>query len=200
MVMFMAIITLGFYIPSTNMNTNANADDNKDSFSSKSDVDRSSYSADEIVEKVEFQHYEDFTVPLEAEDYIFADLTEKAKELTYIKLGPKITREIEDEFAEMILPAMEETLQNVLKQADENDLPYYKITKMPTNGLGERIFHITDERTDEDIVKFHVRRDHRPWEGYWFNFHYHMIDDQFEKHHVIGNIYWDKNKPPQWMS
>lgn len=199
-VMTVAIITLGFYVPSTGMNTSAEADDNKNPYSSKSDVERNPYPPNTAVEKVEFTHYEDFTVPLKVSDYIFIDISEKAKELTYMKLGPRILSEIEDEFSEVVFPAMEKTLQTVLQQADEKDLPYYKVTKEPSNGLGERIFHLTDERTDEDLMKFHVRRDHRPWEGYSFNFHYHMSDDQFERHYVIGDIYWDKNKPPQWMS
>src|SRR5690625_2926285 len=100
----------------------------------------------------------------------------------------------------MILPTMEEALQHILTDIGEEDATYIGITEQLSTGYGEKIFHVYDYRTKNDIARFHVRRDNRPLEGYWFNFHYHLYDDNFEKHYEIGEIYWDKNIPPKWMS
>ncbi|HLQ71498.1 MAG TPA: YpjP family protein, partial [Bacillota bacterium] len=127
-------------------------------------------------------------------------LTDKAIEQTIAKLGPKITEKVEDDFMESILPAMESVLETVLTEAGEDALPYYAITEEPAKGVGERIFHVYDFHNEKDVARFDVRRDNRPQEGYWFNFHYHLSADNFEYHHEIGEIYWNKNMPPKWMS
>lgn len=124
-------------------------------------------------------------------------LTEKAKEQSFAKFGPKITKKVENEFNQIILPNIEEALNSIL---EDSDLMYVSITEQPAKGYGERIFNVYNELTKEDIAKFHVRRDNRPQDGFWFNFHYHLKEDNFEAHHLLGEIYWDKNTPPKWMS
>lgn len=100
----------------------------------------------------------------------------------------------------MILPNIEKAIKEVMDQYDDNDLRYLTITERPTGGHSERIFHIYDGKKQHDVIRFHVRRDHPPKEGYWFNFHYHTYHDKFQKHHTLGAIYWAKNTPPKWMS
>jgi hypothetical protein len=124
-------------------------------------------------------------------------LTEKAKQQSLKKFGPKISEKVEDEFMEVILPNIELALKSIVK---EDEAAYISITEQPTNGYGERIFNLHNERTNEDIAKFHVRRDNRPHDGFWFNFHYHLKEDNFEQHHMLGEIYYDKNTPPKWMA
>ncbi|MFC4558408.1 YpjP family protein [Virgibacillus kekensis] len=133
-------------------------------------------------------------------DRLINRLREKAKEQSITKLGPRIAMQVEEDFTTEILPRIEEALEMILTEADEEQLPYYGITEHPANGVGEKIFNVYDYRTRKDIARFHVRRDNRPLEGYWFNFHYHVSRDGFENHHEIGEIYWDKNIPPRWMS
>jgi len=210
-VIFVTILTLGFYIPPLYSNTDA--DDNENAFSSKENVDEDQVSAVDTFTRTtqaEFDSriHDDSTThvvertddqQLLPEDYIIQDLTEKAKEQALMKLGPRIFEQVEDEFIDEILPNIEAVLVSYLQEA-KDELPYFSITEQPTSGLGERIFHIYDHRTEEDVIRFHVRRENRPLEGYWFNFHYHVSDDNFEKHYDIGEIYWDKNIPPKWMS
>lgn len=134
-----------------------------------------------------------------SEDFI-QTFTEEAKEKVFMKLGPKIINRVEDEFTTDIFPCMEEALERILEGNQDDDYTYYGITAGPTKGYGERIFNVYDYRTDKEVAQFHVRRENRPLEGYYFNFHYHLSDDHFEEHHHIGDIYWDKNRPPKWMS
>ncbi|GIO26623.1 YpjP family protein [Ornithinibacillus bavariensis] len=128
---------------------------------------------------------------------IIRTLTEKAKQQSLKKFGPKISEKVEDEFMEVILPNIELALKSIVK---EDEAAYISITEQPSNGYGERIFNLHNEQTNQDIAKFHVRRDNRPQEGYWFNFHYHVMEDNFEQHHALGEIYYDKNTPPKWMA
>lgn len=192
-VILITIMTLGLYVPPTTLN--AETEENKDSVSSKANInDDAIISTPEIQEeKLEIRPYDD-------NDYFIGILTEKATEQVVTKLGPKIVEKVEDEFMETILPNLEDVLKTVLTDMGEEMLPYYGITEQPSRGLGEKIFHVYNYQTNEDVARFHVRRDNRPLEGYWFNFHYHLSKDDFEEHHEIGEIYWDKNIPPRWMS
>ncbi|MGM0973949.1 MAG: YpjP family protein [Bacillota bacterium] len=124
----------------------------------------------------------------------------EAETQSYEKFGAKIGPVIEDEFNEVILPEIEKAIQEVAVQFPEESLAQLKVTETPGGGLSEKIFHITNSMTDEDVIRFHVRRDHPPQQGYWFNFHYHTHHDQFQAHHELGSIYWNKNTPPKWMS
>ncbi len=123
----------------------------------------------------------------------------KAEENSYLKFGDRIKPRIEDEFKEAILPKMEEAISDYLQKYPEDDLSYLVISAKPsTTGKGEKIFNIYNKATGEDVIRFHVRRENPPQQGYWFNFHYHTKDDGFASHHDLGAIYWDTNTPPAW--
>jgi hypothetical protein len=124
----------------------------------------------------------------------------QAESYAYQKFGSKIKPVIEDEFKEVILPEIEKVIEDVTLKIPEQNLQYLNISEFPSGGLSERIFHIQNELNGEDIIRFHVRRDNPPQQGYWFNFHYHTYLDGFQNHYTIGSIYWNKNTPPKWMS
>lgn len=123
-----------------------------------------------------------------------------AEKRSFEKFGNKIGPIIKDEFRSEILPKIELAISKVAKQYPTEQLNQLEITEQPTGGNGEKIFHIFHRETGEDIIRFHVRKDNPPQEGYWFNFHYHTYHDGFQAHHSLGEIYWDKNTPPRWMS
>ncbi|HLS59745.1 MAG TPA: YpjP family protein [Virgibacillus sp.] len=190
---FLVIMTFGMYVPPVYPTTHA--EENKESIDSKSAFNEAEPPA--VVKVID-----DFSIgPHHIEEENDYDvITNKAKKQVLTKLGPKIAEQVEEEFLTMILPTMEEALQHILTDIGEEDATYIGITEQLSTGYGEKIFHVYDYRTKNDIARFHVRRDNRPLEGYWFNFHYHLYDDNFEKHYEIGEIYWDKNIPPKWMS
>lgn len=133
------------------------------------------------------------------EEFIRQMLIE-AEAQSYTKFGGRIKPVIENEFSEVILPNIEVAIQNVAEQYPEEELAHLTVSETPGKGHSEKIFNITNGKTNEDIIRFHVRRDQPPQQGYWFNFHYHTHHDQFQAHHELGSIYWDKNTPPKWMS
>lgn len=194
-VVFVAILTLGIYIPPIHMN--AEAEEGKESIHNEGLSDDAPIT-ESIIPNADEHHVKSADIPNEL-DYVQL-LTDKAVEQTITKLGPRISEKVEDEFMESILPVMESVLESVLTKADEEALPYYAITEEPAKGTGERIFHVYDFHNKKDVARFDVRRENRPQEGYWFNFHYHLSTDDFESHHEIGEIYWNKNVPPKWMS
>ncbi|WP_409301241.1 YpjP family protein [Peribacillus sp. SCS-155] len=122
----------------------------------------------------------------------------KAEENSYRKFGEKIKPKIEDEFRNVILPKMEEAIENIAAEYPEKNVSRLAISTKPSIGRGEKIFHIYNEDTKEDVIRFHVRQENPPQQGYWFNFHYHTYHDGFIAHHELGRIYWDKNTPPAW--
>ncbi len=178
-VALIAIVTFGLYTP-----TYLIADEDNNEVVSPKENDSSAIPTEIRTE-------------VEEETDVISSLTEKAKEQSFVKFGPKISQKVENEFTHIILPKMELALETILAKEDAS---YLSITEQPSHGYGERIFNVYNELTKEDIAKFHVRRDNRPQDGYWFNFHYHLKDDNFEVHHLLGEIYWDKNTPPKWMS
>lgn len=125
---------------------------------------------------------------------------EEAKEQGIKKFGQTIENKIGDTYTKAIVPKFGEAVTSFVKNADYETLINLNVSHNPAAGSGERILHIFDERTGEDLIKFHVRRDHPPLDGYWFNFHYHTAADNFQNHYEIGKIYWDKNMPPGWMA
>lgn len=192
-VFLVAVMTFGLYIPSAEPDAKVN--DEKNILSpNKTLEENDDSSADPIVGN---EHR--FHDPEEKESKT-ALLAKQAREQTITKLGPRILEQVEDDFMEVILPTMEEVLTSLLVEAGPQEVPYFMITDQPADGYGEKIFHVYDVRNDMDIARFHVRRDKRPTEGYWFNFHYHLSKDHFEKHHEIGEIYWSKDDPPKWMA
>ncbi|PFP30421.1 hypothetical protein COJ96_05305 [Bacillus sp. AFS073361] len=133
-------------------------------------------------------------------DKFIEDLMKQAEIQSYQKFGTKIKPVIENEFKEIILPNIESALEDMAIQFPEEDLKNLTITEQPGAGHSEKIFNIKNRGTDKDVLRFHVRRDNPPQEGYWFNFHYHTYHDDFQNHHELGAIYWAKNTPPKWMS
>jgi hypothetical protein len=133
------------------------------------------------------------------EDFL-ENMMEQAEQNAYMKFGTKIKPAIEDEFRSVILPKMEHAIERTAQQYVDEDLSLLVISEVPSYAKTEKIFHIYDKRSGEDVIRFHVRKDHPPKEGYYFNFHYHTVHDDFQTHHDLGSIFWDKNTPPQWMS
>ncbi|HEU5140134.1 MAG TPA: YpjP family protein [Bacillales bacterium] len=116
------------------------------------------------------------------------------------KFGPVISDQVGEEYLRAILPEVETVIDGVATGTDEETLRNLAISGSPAGGFGEKILHIYDSRNGQDLIRFHVRRDHPPLDGYWFNFHYHIPSDEFQEHHDLGNIFWDKDTPPQWMA
>ncbi|RLL42700.1 hypothetical protein D8M04_14185 [Oceanobacillus piezotolerans] len=193
LVALITVATLGMYTPAYLLDVEA--EDKNDNFSESGDNN-----ANAVVKVREAQ---EASLPIEenrfSETYLINDMTEKAKEQTMMKFGPRMQEQVEDEFDHFILPTIETVLESIIKQAGE-DSKYLRMTETPAKGYGERIFHVYNEESKEDIARFHIRRDNRPQEGYYFNFHYHLSNDGFRTHHQIGEIYWDKNTPPKWMA
>lgn len=135
-----------------------------------------------------------------AEEDVLDRLIKEAEVYSYTKFGSRIAPVIEDEFKEVILPNIEKAIENVTAQYSSASMRNLVISERPTGGHSEKIFHIADGKSGQDVIRFHVRKDHPPQAGYWFNFHYHTFSDGFESHHDLGSIYWDKNTPPKWMS
>ncbi|RYG73353.1 hypothetical protein EU245_06585 [Lentibacillus lipolyticus] len=194
-VALIAVITLGIYIP--DFDIDVEAEQSKET------------AGPDLPEKMGAIEEEGMTPAAEPEpeteveeptDDTSAFLAERAKEQVLYKMGPRIAPKIEDDFQTVIFPKMEQSIELILANVDPADVSYVSIAGEPADGTGERIFNICDERTDKVVAKFHVRRDLRPQEGYWFNFHYHVRSDGFQNHHDIGEVYWDRNTPPQWMA
>ncbi|MGM8213290.1 YpjP family protein [Virgibacillus sp. W0430] len=195
-VSLIAVLTLGMYIPPATINTESSDTDTEESKNSESS--KLTIHESPTLYTDNFNTYET-TIESHSPDHVINALTEKARAQTMEKMGPKIVAHVENEFDQVILPVIENVFASLITASD--DIPHaYAITEQPSKGLGERIFHLYDETNEQDIAKFHVRRDLRPLEGYWFNFHYHLYTDNFEEHHEIGNIFWDKNIPPKWMA
>lgn len=133
-------------------------------------------------------------------EQVIRQLIDAAEAQSYLKFGTRIKPIIEDEFKEVILPNIEKTIETIAVSYGEESLRNLVITEKPSSGHGEKIFHIVDQEENQDIIRFHVRKDHPPQDGYWFNFHYHTYHDEFQSHHELGSIYWAKNTPPKWMS
>ena len=91
-------------------------------------------------------------------------------------------------------------LQQFSSEVPEEILTNIAISEKPSGGLSEKIFHLYDQETKEDLIRFHVRRENPPGDGHWFEFHYHTYQDNFDSHHSMARIYWSQNTPPKWLS
>ncbi|HWO76316.1 MAG TPA: YpjP family protein [Bacillus sp. (in: firmicutes)] len=134
------------------------------------------------------------------QDTPISKLVRQCNEMSYYKFGDRIGPVIKDEFQSIIFPKIEEVLYTLTEELGTDKVLQLKISEQPGKGTSEKMFHVIDTETNADLVRFHVRRDHPPGEGYWFNFHYHTYKDNFENHYDLGSIYWDTNTPPNWMS
>lgn len=123
-----------------------------------------------------------------------------AEEQAYMKFGSRVGPVISDEFQSAVLPNMQRAIDMYLAGLDSSKIAKLAISEKPSGDHSEKIFHIYDIDTDEDAIRFHVRTEKKPKEGYFFNFHYHVADDDFQQHITLGDIYWSKNTPPKWLS
>ncbi|OIK15428.1 hypothetical protein BIV60_09760 [Bacillus sp. MUM 116] len=180
-----SILTFGLVSPSQLMN-NINAGKPSDQATAPSG---SFAQTPKIAEESEFNR-----------ERFMEDLLKQAEEQSYQKFGSKIKPVIAQEFRSIILPNIEAAITETAAQFPEEDLRNLTITEQPSGGLSEKIFHIKNSETNKDILRFHVRRDQPPQQGYWFNFHYHTYHDNYQNHYSLGSIYWAKNTPPKWMS
>lgn len=184
-VVLVSILTFGLVTP-THLINNVEAENpaERDIFESATLINEA-----ELVEESEFD-----------KDQFIEGLIKQAEFQSYQKFGMRIKPVIEDEFREIIMPNIERALFDLAEQYPDEDLIHLSITESPGKGQSEKIFHIKNNETKKDVIRFHVRRDNPPQAGYWFNFHYHTYHDEFQSHHELGSIYWDKNTPPKWMS
>ncbi|APH04694.1 YpjP family protein [Bacillus weihaiensis] len=139
------------------------------------------------------------TEPVRSKEDFLSTLIHEAEEKSFMKFGNKIGSVIENEFKDVIFPKIEEVITHYLNEEEDEQFKNLEIS-MPSAGTGEKIFHIYNTDTGEDVLRFHVRRENKPLEGYWFNFHYHTYHDSFVSHKDLGSIYWNKNTPPNWMN
>jgi hypothetical protein len=210
LVVLITILTFGTISPSPHIF----ADNSEPNDSSELDVvtnkehdqltenDEHSYSAN--IENESFSSWNEIAGTIPEKDELKPQLASYvvmvAEEQAMTKFGPKISNVIGDEFRQIILPKIEEVMLTIADEFHEDELRNMEVTELPSTGNGEKIFHIFDSRTGEDLVRFHVRRDHPPMDGYWFNFHYHKKSDNYVGHYPLGQIFWDKNTPPKWMA
>ncbi len=140
------------------------------------------------------------TLLYEEKTSIAQSLKGAAKTQAYIKFGPRIAEKISGEFDMRILPKMEEAIDMTLARLDDEKIQYLTITENPSGDYAERIFNIREQDSRVDLIRFHVRTENRPNEGFYYNFHYHTKEDSFVTHYNLGEIYWSKNMPPKWMA
>ncbi|KQL55449.1 hypothetical protein AN964_09810 [Heyndrickxia shackletonii] len=161
------------------------------------EVDKSEQQKHDQLQNQAYSSYQE--TKLDKESFINSVMAEAEKQ-SFEKFGSKISPVIEDEFRQVILPNIQKAIEMTVAEYPEEKLESFAVSESPSGGLGEKIFHIYDTNSNEDIIRFHVRRDHPPMDGYYFNFHYHVQYDNYQKHYTLGTIYWDKNTPPKWMS
>jgi hypothetical protein len=195
LVVLTTIATLGMYTPTALLEVQA--DEAKDNLPNSDLREGSSRTTVPVQQEESIDIQSEQT--LHHKDYFINDMIHQAKDQTMAKFGPRMINKVEDEFTDQILPAMESILTTLVDDAGD-DYIHYEITETPSKGYGEKIFHVYDHRKGQDVARFDVRRDNRPLEGYFFNFHYHLSKDGFKEHHEIGDLYWDKNTPPKWMA
>lgn len=126
------------------------------------------------------------------------DLIAVAKDQSYQKFGSKIGPKIQNEFDSIIFPKMQEAIDQTV--ANMPNAVHLSITENPSGNYSEKIFNVFNVATGEDVIRFHVRTENRPFDGYYYNFHYHTSEDDFASHYDLGEVYWSKNTPPKWLS
>ncbi|GGH75354.1 hypothetical protein JOD43_000539 [Pullulanibacillus pueri] len=209
-VTLVTILTLGTVVPSVNYHTEQKPS-SKESINGPSaqsprtelTVDAVEEAAPEITEETE-RSWSTIASQYDNVDEMIPHFqtyaVEEAKTQGFVKFGDTIGKRLGDTYTQSILPKFGEAVASLGNTMDVDTLKNLAVSNNPAGGTGERILNLYDERTGKEILKFHVRRDHPPQDGYWFNFHYHTAEDQYQVHHELGKVYWDKNTPPQWMS
>ncbi|OIJ15787.1 hypothetical protein BKP35_01995 [Anaerobacillus arseniciselenatis] len=192
-VVIITFMTFGIFIPPTYLDAEASEQEVFVSNSDNNFKDVHSEEIDHIDEEIDY-------VEINAHEQFISYALKQAKQQSFEKFGPKISSHVGDEFLNEVFPKIQEVIETLVESANEEQVQKYEITEKPSNGYGEKIFHIYDLQKKEDVARFHVRRVNHPREGHSFNFHYHLYSDRFEKHHHLGDIFWDKNTPPKWKS
>ncbi|TWT28386.1 YpjP family protein [Planomicrobium sp. CPCC 101110] len=123
-----------------------------------------------------------------------------SEEQAYMKFGSRIGPVIQGQFQTAILPNIQQAIDMHLGSLGAEKLNRLAISEKPAGDYAEKIFHIYDINTKKDEIRFHVRTEKKPQEGYFFNFHYHIAEDNYQKHYALGDIYWSKDTPPKWLS
>ncbi|KIL48866.1 hypothetical protein KP77_20770 [Jeotgalibacillus alimentarius] len=145
-------------------------------------------------------HLEITPLPALNKEQTAEQLISQAKEITATKLGERILPRIESDFESEVIPKIEEIIMDLFDTYPEEEITDLAISPVVGKGDGERIFHIMDTKSNDEILYFHVRKDRPPLEGYSFNFHYHSAEDGFETHHELAEIYWGKDTPARFGS
>ena len=197
-----ALLTFGLFVPTTDFVREVHAETPEKTAGAHNDKP--------LIYQVNKHSYElfDEVLPAKTEQYIHrnfqsADLInnfiiKRGVEQSILKFGSAITEKISAPFEEEIVPQLDSVLRETTKTLANEDWEKIRMSDTPSAGLGEKIFHLYNEETGEDIFRFHVRRDQPPKQGYTFNFHYHTYLDHHEKHHNLGTIVWGKDMPPRW--
>jgi hypothetical protein len=146
------------------------------------------------------QIYEEAETTADSQAEFLSFMMSQAESQSIEKFGPRIAPVIEEEFYSAVLPGMQAALEQFSAEYPNERLSDISISEKPSGGLGEKIFHLYDNETRKDLIRFHVRRENPPGEGHWFEFHYHTYKDHFTAHHSIARIYWSQNTPPKWLS
>ncbi|UOQ49225.1 YpjP family protein [Gracilibacillus caseinilyticus] len=185
-VLLVTILTLGLYVPPIYIDADMDKGEVEPSEDQTKQLD------DQVVEDTN-------EVVLEDSNQLYLqELDKQAEELVFEKLG-KISTKIDTELNQVVLPNLKAVLHDIYEQIGEEESQYLMIKEEPSAGYGERIFNLYDAKQKQNVAKFHVNRVKRPSDGYYFQFHYHLFNDQFEEHIPLAEVYWGKNTPPQWM-
>ncbi|WP_377889077.1 YpjP family protein [Alkalihalobacillus sp. R86527] len=204
-VAFIAVITLGTVIPTEylqDIKPEQTAEANYQKEVSSHVVEADPPDLFEGIESspIEWPDIASFSPSSEVVEGFVSYATLRTEELGIQKFGDTIANRVGSEYINVIVPKVNEVITSKIEKLDVDAVRSLRLTDNPAGGYGERIVHVYNEQTGNDLMRFHVRRDHPPQEGYWFNFHYHDDNDNFSEHHEVGKIYWDKNTPPRWLS
>ncbi|GAB2565916.1 YpjP family protein [Gracilibacillus alcaliphilus] len=191
-VVLVTILTLGLYVPPIYIDADVDKGTMEPNEDRAKPVD-SQTKEDSISQ-------EDLVLEEDSNQLYLQALTQSAKERVQLKLGDKIGNQVKAEVEQIILPNLDQVLDAIYEEHGEEASQYLMIAEAPAGGYGERIFNLYNAQAKENVAKFHVNRLKKPQDGHYFQFHYHLKDDQFEEHFPIGEIYWGKDTPPKWMS
>lgn len=139
-----------------------------------------------------------------SEEELIADFSSyaliEAKDQGLHKFGSRVTSKIGSQYVGEIAPAFADAVRAVSAGHDKQWIRGLAVTHSASAGNGERILHVYQTDSGRELLKLHVRRDHPPLDGYWFDFHYHTALDGFQRHHELKRIYWGKDMPPKWQA
>jgi len=211
LVTLVAVLTLGTVVPTVNYHSDNNRPNRygNDGARTRSEAEpivlvQTKEADAQEAEKRSDESWAAIAAQCETKDEMLAELerfTMKEAETQGIqKFGDNIAEVIGETYKKEIVPKFAKAVTSLGAMTDTETLRHLAVSHNPASGTGERIMHLYDERTGKEWVKFHVRRDHPPLDGYYFTFHYHVEDDNFQNHYEVGKINWGKNTPPNWTA